>query len=443
MLLIGNGLLVTRNGQDPLIENGCVCVKDGYIHDYGTTELMRSKYKYADYFNCSGQIIHPGLINTHHHIYSAFARGLNMPGYTPENFLEILEQMWWKLDNNLSLDNTLFSAYVTYLDCIKNGVTTVIDHHASYNSIEGSLFTISEAATALGIRTSLAFEVSDRHGEEKMKTAVRENVDFIKNNKNNPMLCGLFGLHAPFTLSDPTLFYCQSMIPGNAGYHVHIAEGIEDVDICLEKYGATPVGHLNQFHLFNEKSIAVHCIHNTEEDIDILSNYDTMVVHNPESNMGNHVGTANISAFLKRNILTGLGTDGYSSNMLESYKVTNCLQKHAFGPQKGFAESNKLLFENNGAIASRVFNTPVGIIDKGYVADIIVVDYIPPTPINENNINGHFLFGITGDMTTSTFINGKQVMKNKQITTVDTNMIYAKSRESANELWRRLEETNE
>jgi len=164
MLLVGNGRLVTRGENNQLVENGCVAINNKLIEDVGDTEELRTRYHGAEFIDAQGGVIMPGLINTHNHIYSAFARGLSIEGYNPKNFLEILNGLWWALDRHLSVEDTYWSAMATFLECIKNGCTTVFDHHASYGGIRGSLFAIAEAARALGVRTNLCYEVSDRGG---------------------------------------------------------------------------------------------------------------------------------------------------------------------------------------------------------------------------------------------------------------------------------------
>nr|WP_243167973.1 amidohydrolase family protein [Anaerocolumna cellulosilytica] len=172
----------------------------------------------------------PGFINTHSHIYSAFARGLSIPGNKPADFLDILEGTWWRVDRKLTLKQVYLSAISTYLDCIKNGVTTVFDHHASYGEVKGSLSQISEAAKEAGVRTCLSYEVSDRVGKDKMIEALKENLDFaaVCKKDSNSMQKAMIGMHASFTLSDETLKHCTDKNRDDIGYHIHVAEGLSD-----------------------------------------------------------------------------------------------------------------------------------------------------------------------------------------------------------------------
>ena len=439
--IIGNGTLISRNRTEPFITDGAVVVDGSLICDFGKTAEMKSKYSSHVFTDADGGLIMPGLINTHTHIYSAFARGMVLSdGKESENFTQILENLWWRVDRSLSLEDIKYSALAVYLDSIKNGVTTVFDHHASGGNPSGSLFTIAEAAAQLGIRTSLCYEVSDRDGKEIAEAGIRENTDFIKyaDSEKSGLLKGMFGLHASFTLSEETLEVC-SEAGKDAGFHVHAAEGIADLQHSLKNYKKRVVERLNDAGILGDKSIAVHCIHINENEMDILKNNNTIVVNNPESNMGNAVGYSPIIRLMQKGITVGLGTDGYSTDMLESLKVANIISKHHLAdPRAGWAEAPEALFLNNRKIAGRFFDKPLGIIEKGAFADIIVVDYNPHTPINKNNINSHLLFGVMGRNVVSTMVNGRFLMKEREILCADDKKIHSESRAVCEKFWKRV-----
>ncbi|MBB6715694.1 putative aminohydrolase SsnA [Clostridium gasigenes] len=442
MLLIGNGRVITQDNKKPYLENGCIAIKDNIILEVGNTQDLKEKYKAYEFIDAEGNIIMPGLINTHHHIYSAFARGLILDNPPARKFTDILKNVWWKIDKKLKSEDIKYSAYTTLIDCVKNGVTTVFDHHASPMAIEGSLFIIADAAKDLGIRGVYSYEVSDRDGDEVLNTGIKENVNFINyaSNLEDDMTKGMFGMHASFTLSDESLNKCVESMKGlDAGYHIHAAEGIEDLNHCLEYHDKRVVERLMDFGILGEKTLAVHCIHINKKEIDILKKTNTNVINNPESNMGNAVGCAPVMEMMKNEVTVGLGTDGYTSDMLESMKMENIIHKHNLCDSNvGFAETSKMIFENNSKIAAQYFNKPLGILKEGAYADIIVVDYNPLTPINKNNLNGHIMFGLSGRSVETTIINGKVIMKNREIITVDEKKIFDESREVAEKLWEKL-----
>ncbi|AVQ17654.1 MAG: putative aminohydrolase SsnA [Fusobacterium mortiferum] len=441
-MILKNGRVITQDKDRPYIEDGAVVIEGNKIIAVDTTENILAKYKEEDIIDVDGKVIMPGFINTHHHIYSAFARGMASSGKPNENFLEILENLWWKIDKKLSLEDLKYSAYTTYIDCIKKGVTTVFDHNASPFAVTGSLDSIADAAKDLGLRTCLCYEVSDRDGEKIAQEGIDENINFIKkyNTDEQNMIKGMFGLHASFTLSDETLRKCDEELKGlNAGYHVHVAEGIDDLEQCLEKYGKRVVERLRDMNILGDKTIAVHCIHVTDDELNILRDTNTMVVHNPESNMGNAVGCQPFLELHQKGITIGLGTDGYTSDMTESMKVANIIHKHVKqNPSVAWGEVPVSMFENNRKIAQKYFSGDLGILRAGALADVIVVDYDPLTPMNENNINSHILFGFTGKDVVTTIIDGKVIMQDRKLVGINEKEIFKTSREVAKKLWDRM-----
>lgn len=438
MLVIGNGKLFTRNDEMPFVENGAVAIEGTKIAAVGETEAIKKQYGDAEFIDAKGGVIMPAFINTHEHIYSAMARGLSIKGYNPKGFLDILDGQWWTIDRHLKLEQTKYSAVETLISCIRNGVTTVFDHHASFGQIGGSLFTIADVAKELGVRACLCYEISDRDGMDKARESVMENAEFIRYalKDDTDMIAGMMGMHAQFTISDATMELAAANKPDEVGYHIHVAEGIEDLHDCLKKYGKRIVDRLMDFNILGEKTLLGHCIYINPHEMDLIKDTNTMVVHNPESNMGNACGCPPTMELVHRGILTGLGTDGYTHDMLESYKVANVLHKHHLcDANAAWGEVPKMLFENNAAIANRYFKTPLGVLKEGAAGDVIVVDYNPPTQLDASNINGHILFGMTGRDVVTTVANGRVLMKDREIKVIDVEEAMAKCREESAKLW--------
>ena len=438
MLVIGNGKLFTRNDEMPFVENGAVAIEGTKIAAVGETEAIKKQYGDAEFIDAKGGVIMPAFINTHEHIYSAMARGLSIKGYNPKGFLDILDGQWWTIDRHLTLEQTKYSAVETLISCIRNGVTTVFDHHASFGQIGGSLFTIADVAKELGVRACLCYEISDRDGMDKARESVMENAEFIRYalKDDTDMIAGMMGMHAQFTISDATMELAAANKPDEVGYHIHVAEGIEDLHDCLKKYGKRIVDRLMDFNILGEKTLMGHCIYINPHEMDLIKDTNTMVVHNPESNMGNACGCPPTMELVHRGILTGLGTDGYTHDMIESYKVANVLHKHHLcDANAAWGEVPKMLFENNAAIANRYFKTPLGVLKEGAAGDVIVVDYNPPTQLDASNINGHILFGMTGRDVVTTVANGRVLMKDREIKVIDVEEAMAKCREESAKLW--------
>ena len=438
MYILANGKLITRSQTMPYLPDGGVVIEGTKIKEVGTTAELKAKYPEAEFIDAKGGVIMPALINAHTHIYSALARGLSIKGNNPTNFYEVLDGTWWAIDRKLMLKGTKASADALYIDCIKQGVTTIFDHHASYGEIPGSLFQIAESAKEFGIRSCLCYEVSDRDGEEKCLQGIKENADFISycEQQKDPMLAAMFGGHALFTISDKTFERMVEANNGRTGYHIHVSEGMNDVYDSLQNYGRRPVQRLQDHGILGPKTILGHCIHVNSAEIEIIKSTDTMVVNNPESNMGNAVGTCPVLPLYKAGILLGLGTDAYTNDMLESIKVALCAQRqNACLPNVGWCEVTDMLFKNNALIGARYFDTKLGVLEAGAAADVIVMDYKPFTPFSDANIDGHILFGMTGRQCQTTVAAGKVLMKDRELIGIDEEAENAHILEASKKLW--------
>ena len=438
MQVLYNGRLITRDPLQPYFEKGAVAFEGTKIVEVGEEAALLAKYPDAKRIDAKGGVIMPAFINAHTHIYSALARGLSIVGNNPTNFYEVLDGTWWAIDRKLTLKGTKASADALYIDCIKQGVTTIFDHHASYCEIPGSLFEIAKSAKEFGIRSCLCYEVSDRDGEEKCLQAIKENADFITycEEQNDPMLKAMFGGHALFTISDKTFDRMVEANNGRTGYHIHVSEGMNDVYDSLLNYGRRPVQRLQDHGILGPKTILGHCIHVNTAEIEIIKETDTMVVNNPESNMGNAVGICPVLPLYKNGILLGMGTDAYTNDMLESLKVALCSQRsNACMPNVAWCEVTDMLFKNNAKIGARYFPDELGVLKAGAAADIIVMDYKPFTPFSDANIDGHMIIGMTGGQCQTTIGNGKVLMLDRELQGIDEEAVNAHILEEAKKLW--------
>ncbi len=438
MLLVGNGRVLTRDPAMPYLEDGAVLIEGEEISAVGPAAKLKAEYPQAEFVDAHGGLIMPGLINAHTHIYSGLARGLSIAGNNPTNFYEILDGTWWAIDRRLTLDGTKACAYATILECIRNGVTTIFDHHASFGQIRGSLFAIRDAAQELGIRACLCYEVSERDGMDKCQQAIDENAEFIRwaREEDSDMIRAMFGGHALFTISDKTFEKMVRANDGMTGFHIHVAEGMNDVYDSLRSYGCRPINRLLYNGILGPKTLLGHCIHVSPAEMDIIKETGTMVVNNPESNMGNAVGCAPVLQMMKKGIAVGMGTDAYTHDMLESLKVFLLIQRHnACLPNVAWNEDMQMLFENNARIAGVYFKKPLGVLRTGAAADLIIMDYKPFTPFSEENADGHILFGMTGRNCRTTIINGRVLYKDREFIGIDEEGINAWTLEQARKLW--------
>ena len=439
-LLIQNGTIITLGAPCRVLEGQALLIEDGRIARIAPREALPGPFDRV--IDAGGQVVMPGLVNTHMHFYSTLVRGLGKMAPSA-NFQEVLDHLWWRLDRQLSLDDVEMSAQVILLEAIRKGTTTLVDHHASHHAITGSLDRIAKAVKASGVRACLCYEVSDRDGDDIATAGLEENASFARRcaREGDPQLRALFGLHAAFTLSDATLDRAAALGKDlGIGFHVHVAEAASDVAANLQQHGLTPAARLHAHGLLGGKSIAAHAVHVTDADIDLLAASDTFVAHNPQSNLNNAVGIADLLRLTARGVRVGLGTDAMTVNMLEEVRVALWAQHlRQDNPSCGFMEVANTLFVWNPELVSRMWGFPIGTLQEGAAADLILVDYHPPTPLNGDTVLGHLIFGISQATVDTTICAGRVLMEGKRLAVdVDEASLAARSRDLARRLWDRF-----
>lgn len=442
-LLITNGTIVTWEPGFELIHDGAIYIEDGRINEIGPARDLQLRYAEADRLDAGGQLVMPGNICAHTHFYGAFSRGMTIPGAAPKDFPQILEKLWWPLDQALLGEDVRYSALICLVDAIKHGTTTLIDHHASPNALDGSLDVVADAVDEAGVRAVLSYEVTDRYGPEGARASIAENVRFLEASKDRPNVAATFGIHASLTVSEETLEACVDAVRGlETGFHIHVAEHPVDEYDSLAKSGKRVVDRLCDANILGEKSIVVHAVHTDVREKEILRDMSTWVTHQPRSNMNNAVGAADMEGMLRMGIPVCLGNDGFSNNMWAEWKVAYLLHKvwHRDPRRANGADIAEMAIQNNAALASTFFpGSPPGLLMPGAAADIIFVDYHPPTPIHAGNLPWHIIFGFEASMVTTTIVAGRVLMHNRELLTLDEEAIGAQARELAPALWERYE----
>ena len=426
-MILTNARILTFDGDNRVLDSGSVEVLAGGV--IGSVRSGRALDSHA--VDLGGRLLMPALINCHTHLYSTLARGIHLPGPAPPDFPATLKKLWWRLDRALTGEDVYYSALAGLIDCAHCGVGTVIDHHSSPNACAGSLDCIERAFHEVGLRGATCYETSDRNGRRGADAGIRENVRFLERVRPGAQVGGMFGLHAAFTLGDRTLAACveanQSL---GAGFHVHVAE-----DVC----DRLAVRRLCAAGVLNEKALAAHCIHITAAERAALGRGGVNVIHNPQSNCNNAVGIANLPALIRCGSHVGLGSDGYSPRMWDEFKHANHLQKvRARDSRAGGAEAFGALFSGNRDIVRGIWGTEIGRIAPGARADLLLVDYLPPTPISSSNLFGHLLFGVSNAPVHSLMVNGRWVLREGHLVNLDEREIAGKAAARAKALWERF-----
>lgn len=376
----------------------------------------------TEIIDCSGKLVTKSFAVGHHHAYSALARGMPAPEKNPQNFNEILKYVWWRLDKCLDAEIIESSALVTAMACLKAGSTFVIDHHASPMAVKGSLEIIEKAFEKVGVSHLLCYEVSDRDGEKIARQGIDETEIYLRNRQ------GLVGLHASFTVGDKTMRQAVALTKiHKSGIHIHVAEDGNDQERCIREHGKRVVGRLSKAGVLNSpKTILVHCLHLDDNERELISSSPVWVAQNSESNLNNNVGYFR-SAGLGDNIM--LGTDGMHSDMLRSARAAflDGQQSDNITPESAyrrFRNVHRYLSENN--------------FEGDGENNLVVLDYDTPTPVTRENFPGHFIYGLTAEHVTDVISNGRLVVRNRKILTVDEEEILKESRIQAKRLWERM-----
>ena len=443
-MIITNGKIVTWGDPNEILEDKALLIKDGLIQEIANETDLKTSHPGEEVVDAQGQLVMPGLICAHTHFYGAFSRGMAIPGEPSRNFQEILANLWWKLDKGLDEEGVKYSALALLADATRYGSTTLFDHHASPNCIDGSLDIEADAVMESGLRASLCYEVTDRDGEEKALAGIRENgryISGVKAGNFSPMLRAHFGLHASLTVSDETLEKCLAENNGRAGFHSHAAEGIVDQEDSLVKYGKRVVERFADAGILGERTILAHGVHVTPHEIDLLAQSGTWLSHQPRSNMNNAVGVAPVEEMLKQGVKVCLGNDGFSNAMWQEWFFAYLIQKDQQADPRAMNGYDviKIAIENNSRLATQTWDgLRIGKIEKGAAADLILVDYHPITPMHAGNLPWHILFGFRDGMVTTTIAGGRLLMKDRKLLLLDEAEIATKAREAAIRSWDRV-----
>jgi putative selenium metabolism protein SsnA len=423
--LLEGGLLV--DPQQAVVREASLAVADGRVVGSAPGDAARS--------DVSGCVVMPGHVCAHHHLYSALARGMPGPAEPPRNFLQILERVWWRLDRALDHDTIRLSALVGAVEAARAGTTTIVDHHASPSAIEGSLDLVAEGIETAGLRGAVCYEVTDRHGVARGRDGVAENVRFVRSNRR-PHVRGMMGAHASFTIGPETMeALAAEAARVRAPVHIHLAEDRIDEQDALERYGMRTAHRLAQAGVLTAGALVAHGVHLDQTEQEALRNSGAWLAHNPRSNMNNGVGYAPVARFGER---VALGTDGIDGDMFTEARACYLKAREAsweVGPS--FAADR---LSAGARLAGQLFGEPLlGTLAEGAPADLIVLEYRPPTPLDPRNVAGHVIFGMTVAQVRDVMAAGRWIVRNRRHLLLDEIELAARCREAAPQLWRRME----
>ncbi|MCF6335563.1 MAG: amidohydrolase family protein [Spirochaetales bacterium] len=431
-LILGKFLLAA-NGS--VLENTGLAIERDIIKEVNGNEILLQNYPDYEVLDCHDQIISPGFINAHMHLYGVISHGISVPNDI-EDFKSFLEDFWWpKVEDRLDHKMIAVTARAMAYELINSGVTALCDILEAPMAIPGALEAEADVLKDVGIKSILSFEASERISKENGLLAIEENINFYNKYKDHPLISGMICLHTTFTCSKG--FIRKAMDASKetgAGIQMHLSESKYEPELCLENYGKLPVDLYDELGFFEEPVLAAQGVKLTEEEMNTLVKYGVNMAHLPLSNCEVGGGFAPVPAMLEKGLKVGLGTDGYINNFFEVMRGAFLLHKaNLENPEIMPAETVFKMATSYGASAMRM--EKAGKLEKGSPADIITIKPELPTPLNRENIFTQLVLYCNPNNVKNVFVNGRQLKANGSL--VDTNMKdeYKAVKVQAERLW--------
>jgi len=434
--VIAGGTVVTS--LDPVrVEAAEVEVQGGRVSRVGPAAGAGADDHGSGRIDARGCLVIPGNVCAHTHLYSALARGMPYGLEPPRDFVEILRRVWWRLDRGLDEASVRASALVGGMEALLAGTTTLVDHHASPNAIDGSLDAIAESLASLGIRGVLAYEVSDRDGLERAEAGIHENLRFAGHVAGGtlPLARSMIGAHASFTLSEGTLAACVDAVEATgSGLHVHVAEDAADEADCRARFGTSVVERLSRAGALDERALLAHAVKLDDREAEIAREAGVTFVHNARSNMNNAVGRAPLGRLGTR---VALGTDGIGADMFEESRAAYFrAREDGTASDPGWVLAR---LAESARAAGRAFGEPLlGRIEAGAPADLAVLDYAVPAPLDADSFPGHWVFGLSARNVRDVIVAGEIAVRDRRLELVGQDWLLEAARDQAARLWSRL-----
>lgn len=420
-ILIKNGTILKTKPM-----KSSILIEDNIITEISKDIADNDAHTIIDAEN---KIVMPGLINTHTHLSMSIFRGL------ADDLLldDWLNKHIWPLEANLNSEYSYAGALLSCLEMIKSGTTTLNDMY----------FYMSDVAKAIdksGLRANISYGMIDLDDEDKRMNEFKESVKLIKNHNNTAdgRIKVSFGPHSPYTCSEELLIKVRELANKfDVPIHIHVSETEKELEDIIEDKGKRPFEYLNDIGFLNNDVLAAHAVWLNENEMNIIKEKEVKISHNPVSNMKLASGIAPVNRMLEKGICVSIGTDSAASNnnldMFEEMKFASLNQKVAtLDPRVASAEETLKMGTENAAEALQLEN--LGIIKEGAIADLIVLDTRAPhlNPLTEPF--AHIVYSANGSDVETTICNGKLLMKNRELLTIDEEECIAIANETSEEI---------
>ena len=425
-ILIKNAVILDPNtdydGQkDLLIKNDLISEISDNISEKNVDKIIDAKDK----------ILLPGFINTHTHLSMTLFRGL-----ADDLALdEWLNDNIWPMEANLNGNYCYIGALLGAVELIKSGTTTFSDMYFYMEDV-------AKAVEESGIRAVLSYGMIDFGDEEKRKVEIENNMTLFKNchDTADGRIKVFLGPHSPYTASEELLKEVRKLADENGmKIHIHVSETQKEIDDVFNEKGLRPFEYLDSIGFLGPDVLCAHCVWLNDNEIDIIKKNDVKISHNPCSNMKLASGIAPVSKLIDNDICVSIGTDGASSNnnldLIEELKTASLLQKVSTLDPKVLTSDEAIAIGTINGAKALGLEDEIGSIEVGKKADLILIDTNNANMIpDSSNLSSNIIYSANGSNVDTTICNGKILMENKKLTTLDEQEIYDKARKAIEEL---------
>lgn len=439
MYLIGNGKLIPFSDKTPFTDRGAVAVDGEMIIACGEFDALAEKYPDAELIDADGGVIMPGFIDLYACSRYTFAGHFKVPRYGRDEGFRLFDSFLWNIERALNHEDLIAAAYAFAINSIKHGVTTVFDHHCSPQCAIGSLRSLASVYRECGLRACLCYEVTDRFGARHAAASIRENIEFSEfcRDLNIRSLKSMIGIDSALTLGDETLKACIKANSAGIGYHANAALTMDEMYHSIRTRGVRPIMRLENEGVLSPASLVSGGIAVDHTELEVLKAHDCGLILTPqlaELTANAYAQTAEKAA---REQLAGIGSAPFSRSVLDAAKRFAEQLLHSGEPAENmYSSAASALFDSNPRLASKVFAVPIGRLEAGAAADIIIVRpsvFVPP------DAQGCFILR-SSTACEMTMAAGKVLMREGRLTGFDESFYLKVFTRAASELIRRLNE---
>ncbi|EMA43183.1 amidohydrolase family protein [Halococcus saccharolyticus] len=431
-MLLNAGTLVTMNDERDVREEVHVVVEDGEIVG------IEDGYAPGDAIDARDEVVIPGLVNCHTHMYALPIRGAPLD-VAPQSFYEALTDIWWEVDEAFTEEDARLSALGSCAEMLAGGVTSFCDNYSGPNTLPGALDAVADGVAATPIRGLITFETTARNSEDEAMAGLDENQRFVGEGEDEyDRVNGHYCLHTLFTNTEDVVVECTERAQADdRPVQIHLEEGRIDVHRSIEEYGERPVQALESMGFLDADVIAAHCVHATDEEIEILADHDARVAHNPYSNVNNAVGIANVEKMQAEGMTIGIGDDGWDPDMFETMRSAVGIHKLKQHNPSGFDGAKALEWATRGSAAVMGMDDSVGSIEEGKRADFVTLD-LGPNPVLPESAPYYVVSAASRGDVTRTIVDGSVVYERGEgVHSVSSDDLAAVG-DASSRLWERL-----